>query len=116
MRRRDAIVLSFCLGIVTTAVLYVVNPRAPIYYPLERSWSWVKTPGVPLMAWYGRSLWAIGGGLVVLAVAIVASRRWASDRPAPKWLPATLVWVTVIALLVALGDTVLHEHATWMRR
>lgn len=117
MRRGDAVVLSFCLAIVAMAALYVVNPPAPIYYPLTRTWSFDKTPGVPLMVWYGRSLWALGGGLTVLAVALPATLRWAkSGRDAPKWLPVLLRWLTLLALVVALGDTVVHEYTTWFRR
>lgn len=116
MQKRDAAVLSSCLAIVVTAVLYVVNPPAPIYYPLEHTWSWQKLPGVPSMSWYGRSLWAIGSGVVTFLGAWLVTSRLASEKSDPaRWLPAVVTWITLLGLAAALGDTVVHEYSTWIK-
>lgn len=116
MRTRDAVVASFALAVTVACVIHVVDPPGPIYHPLERAWLWHKVPGAPLMAWYGRSLWSLGAGLVTLAIALPGCRRVGQDHPPPRWLVPLLGAVALIALVLALGNTVAHEYRTWIRR
>ena len=115
MHKRDAAILSSCLAIVVTCVVYVVKPPAPVYYPVEHVWSWEKIPGAPGMAWYGRSLWALGAGALTLLGALTVMQRLERPGSAPRWLSAAMTWVTLAAIVAALGDTVVHEYTTWIK-
>lgn len=117
MRRQEALVIGLCAAIVVSAALYLVRPTAPIYYPVEHALRWEETPGIA-MRWYGRSMVAIGGGLVTLLVARLllprVAARWATDPP--RWLTKVLTVITLTALIFALGHTVVHEYRDWMTR
>lgn len=117
MRERDAIAVSVCLSTTVMCVLYVVQPTAPIYYPLEHVWRWEKLPGLPSMAWYGRSLWALAAGSLTLFFALPLTRRLArrSAVDAPRWLAPAASALTLLALCFALGHTVVHEVSVWMK-
>lgn len=115
MRQKEALTISLCAAIVVTSALYVLDPRAPIYYPVERVWRWDPLPGVA-MRWYGRSMVALGGGALALAVALPLLRKLGAgwDAGPPAWLYRLLAAVTLLALVGALGHTVAHEYGTWM--
>ncbi|MBI3203703.1 MAG: hypothetical protein HYZ29_19345 [Myxococcales bacterium] len=117
MRRQDAVVVTLCAGVVVTCALYVVTPRAPIYYPIEHVWRWEPTPGVA-MRWYGRSAVAIGGGALAMLLTWPLSRRLAArwDSGPPAWFPKVAALVLLAAVAGALGQTVVHEWHDWMTR
>lgn len=107
MRRQDALVTSFSAAIIVAAALYVLQPPAPIYYPLAHAWDWHKLAGVPSMAWYGRSAWALGAALASFGLAWPLTTRLA----APLWLPRALSLLALFALLSALGTVAWHEYS-----
>jgi hypothetical protein len=117
MRKQDAIVLSLCAAVVACCVLYIFQPPAPRYYPLDHEWRWEKAPGLPSMGWYGRTLWAfLAGGVAILVTWPIAVRLAKQAHNAPSaWMPKALTFLTFVAVLAALGHTVVHEYITWMR-
>lgn len=112
MRRQEAHLFAWCAAIVVTVGLYVLEPRAPIYYPVERLWRWDEGPGIA-MFWYGRSLFALGAGALTLLVTRALLSRWQASPP--PWAPRAASAFALLALVAALLRTVLHEYANWMR-
>lgn len=111
MRRNDAIVLSFCTGIIACCVVYIIEPPGPKYYPLESVWSLLPLGDSPGMAWYSRTVWGFAAGLAVLGVTwALAVRRVSVDGPGmPKHVIRTMTLLTLTALAVATASFVLAE-------
>lgn len=114
MEQRDRVAVAASVAIVVACVVHVVAPLTLAYYPLERAWRvGPPIPGVTML-WYGRSATTLAAALVASVVTYVATgvRRTAS----PPWLAATLTWITLGCLFVALGFIVQHEWHAWVAR
>jgi len=116
VRKQDAMVLSLALAIVVSCVVYAIGPSHPVYHPSLHLWRWDAVEGTPSMKWYGRSLWGlVAGAATWLAVTLATRRRVREGEPSPPRVSAK--WLSVITLVVlvgALADTVIHEVSTWM--
>ncbi len=114
MERQERVVIIASVAIFAACLIYVVHPAGPIYYPLEHTWRWEKTPGVP-MHWYGRSLWAVLGGVVAGAAAVAFFRV---KRPASGAAPSRSALMAAVvglgAFVVALIYIVIYEWSKWV--
>ncbi len=115
MQRKDSVVLGVGVAVVAACALYLAQPPAPIYYPLEHDWNWQKTSGVG-MQWYGRSLWAVASGaLAFWLTSRVLHRTGNGAKPAPTWVSRTVTSISLAVIVVALTSTVIHEYWNWTR-
>ena len=105
MDRRQRVYVMTCAVMMAYCVAFVIATRIAIplwwYLPLERQWSFGFRPSGLAMDWYGRTLFAIGAAVVVLALtAIITSRRSAlSERAARGW--GIAVAVSIVAAISA---------------
>jgi len=114
VRRPERVAVVASAAIIAACVVYLAQPPAPIYYPLEHVWRWTPTKGVSML-WYGRSAWSLIAGLVAGFVANGLLRRSDNASAEPSRLAIAASVSAVGALLVALGYTVLHEWSKWVK-
>ena len=120
MKRTDSVFLAIALAVTAFAAGYYINPPAPRYYPLERTWRMTKEQGKPSMGWYGRSAWGLGAAGLVGALAFAATRRLPSregnESRLPLWIVRLLTVIALAALVVVAAHIVVHEfsvYGTW---
>ena len=111
MRRNDAIVLSYCAGIIVYCMVYIIEPAGPKYFPLENAWSVLPLGDSPGMAWYSRTVWGFAAGLAALAItwAFTAGRVSIDGPGLPKHVIQTMTLLTLAALTFAAVSFILAE-------
>jgi hypothetical protein len=114
VRQQERIAVVASTAIVATCAVYLLQPSAPIYYPLDHAWRWEPSRGVS-MVWYGRSLWALAAGLIVGFITSGLLRRRDKRAEAPSKLASVASLSALGALVVTLGYTVLHEWSKWVK-
>ena len=81
------------------AVIYAIAVRANLavvtYHPKTGEWGWLveEARNGPAMYWYGWLITALGGALIVSAVALPVTRA----RQAPAWIG----WAVPLAVMAA---------------
>lgn len=114
-----AIVLLFiAIATVVFCGVFVWNPPAPRYYPVERAWRMPSNPAPgPAMGWYGRTGVALAASLGVAAP--VAGILWRRDRTRRITLGAASVYA-IAALLVAClfvsSVAIVYEQRAWFNK
>ncbi len=92
--------VAICVGSLVYLALYVA-PLAGLvpelwYLPLENRWLLGHKPPVLAMDWFGRTLFAVLGGLIGGGLTAALTRRTERVR-------GSAVWATVLALALAGG-------------
>jgi len=118
MRKSDITYLLGSVFMSLTGVFYCCtiwfSIKLPRYYPLQRTWKWVKEQGVPSQAWYGMQGFAflaaaVGTLLVYLILKSVAKERTEIGPRAMRFVGV----IAVLVLLVSMGYTLHYEFARW---
>jgi hypothetical protein len=94
MRRTAARALAACAACIGTASSFFVASVAawpvPLYFPLARRWAMTRRPLELSMDYYGRSLYALLGGIAAGLVVYACARRWLSRSPSESESPSVI--------------------------
>lgn len=114
MERRDVVYFAWCASVVAAGIAFVIPAFTVVrifwYYPLEHRWAFQTHPSAFAVDRYGRSLWALGAGGFVFAMAlgIVSRLKRPSSRAYGLWAAWALV-ATVLAIAVY-SYQLAHRH------
>lgn len=88
--------------------------RLPRYYPLERSWKWVKEQGVPSQGWYGMQAFAyLAAGVVALIVYFVLKHTANKELDLKPAQVKMLGIATTVMIVVYMGFMLYYEFDKW---
>ena len=115
MKKADITYIVCSVFAACTAAFYCVTIwfsfKMPRYYPLERTWKWVKEQGVPSQGWYGKQLYTfLAAGLVTAVVYFLLKRKAGEEGSLGAPMTRLIgVGVTVI-IIISMGLILYHEY------
>lgn len=117
MRILDRILVALLAGIVSFTILFLTQPPAPKYFPLEHAWHWAQPGDGPGMGWYGRSGFALAAAGIAcgIATAVTRRRQFISKNPFSTktiWALSTIA----MAILVILVAAIVWEQIHWFAK
>ena len=117
--KNPAVVLTvLAVALVAFCAIFLWNPPAPRFYPIERTWRMPSEPAPgPAMGWYGRT----GAALAVSAIAsgmVAAGLRFGNRDRRFGMRPATIYAVLVVigVTLAATFAGIVHEQRSWFQK
>lgn len=108
----DRLHLSVTIPIIVACVVYVFDPPAPRYFPLERTWSMSPAGDSPSMGWYGRTAWSVFAAVVSLVVVRIRLRH-ANRRRVNRRVVGALSLMCLASLLLLSAQIAWHESCRW---
>jgi len=118
MRRTDSIIYALAIAVIAFAAVYLANPPAPHYNPVDGTWAMHQPKGVPSMGWYGRTAWALAGALAAAGITFAGCSllgRNARGRP-PAAITAMVTIVMLAVLFVTIYFLSVHDYHIWIEQ
>ncbi|MHC4727928.1 MAG: hypothetical protein ACYS17_11950 [Planctomycetota bacterium] len=118
MKKSDLSYIICSIFIAMTAFFYSCamwfGIKLPRYYPLERTWKWVKEKGVPSQGWYSKQAFAfLAAGVVTLIVYFILKRRIDSESNLKSSLTKIIGMSTTLIIIICMGYMLYHEFNKW---
>ena len=88
--------------------------KLPRYYPLERTWKWVKEKGVPSQGWYGMQAFAfLAAGIVTFIIYLVLKRTVSAETSLKPAHTRILGVAAILTAIICLGYMLYYEFEKW---
>jgi hypothetical protein len=118
MKKSDITYIICSVFSAMTAFFYFLamwlHIRLPRYYPLERTWKWVKEQGVPSQGWYAKQVFAfLAAGIVTVVVYFVLKRSIPAETNLKPTQARILGVVVTLILIICMGYMLYHEFDKW---
>ncbi len=118
MKNPATVLLSLSFAIVIFCGVFIWNPPAPRFYPLEGVWRMPseKASG-PAMGWYGRTGAALLAGAVSGGVGSAVAAGLSRRKPIRLAPPAVFaVALLVLVALAGASSAVVFEQQVWFQK